>query len=135
MTNSKQNSRFYTYKLTDNEGKVAYIGKGSGNRLDRQMKRYQMQGEYVTWHKNERYAYSKEVQLIAELKPYLNKKKGGNGKYALPKPPEKRVNDPFYKLCDKLGTRVVAARICMNYWYMFEPSKVEQIRKIAYGQG
>lgn len=123
--------RFYVYRFIDDNGIVAYVGKGSGERFSVQFRKLNMTGDIISWHSIEKSAYAEEVKAIARLKPYMNKCKGGNGPMATP---AKRVpRDKFYVLCDKIGTRAVAARICLSYSYMFDVSKIEPLRKIAYG--
>lgn len=122
------NQRFYTYKLTTSDGTVAYVGKGSGNRLATQKRNYGLSGEIIAWHKSEQVAYKEEQKSIAELKPFLNKCAGGNGSKAT-----KTRKTKFEVLYDKLGSRVLAARMCLCFEHLCDPSKVDQIRKVAYG--
>lgn len=122
----------YVYELTDSDGNVAYVGKGSGRRLDSQIKRYGLIGNEVARFKSEKSAYEYEIKRIADQSPYLNKCAGGNGNRT------KRVSTrktDFEKLCDLIGTRAVAARL----WLVFarsdnaDMSKVDAIREVAYG--
>lgn len=123
-------AKHYVYELYAQDGSIAYVGKGSGRRLQVQRRKFGLHGRIVREFDTASAAYRYEVKRIAECKPSLNKCAGGNGnrnKRAI------SVRDPIYKLCSALGSRVVAARILMNYFWMIEPSKVEQIRRVAYG--
>lgn len=124
--------KFFVYELTDQSGQLQYIGKGSSTRLKTQMRKSGLNGQEVARFKKEDDAYAFEVQRIAEFKPALNKCKGGNGNKATVKIERK---DKFSLLCEKIGTRAVAARL----WLAFanktnaDMSKVDSIRAVAYG--
>lgn len=123
--------RFYVYRFIDADGVVAYVGKGSGRRFSSQFNKLDMTGDIVSWHKKESDAYAAEVSLISELSPYMNKYKGGNGAKATQK--KKARKDKFYLLCEKIGTKAVAARILLNFRWLVDSSKVDMIRRVAYG--
>ena len=123
--------KFYTYKLTTNDGLVAYVGKGSGRRLQVQKRNYGLDGEVIAYHQTEEIAYKSEKKFIEQLKPFLNKCAGGNGsKAAKTRKPKKTAFEVLY---DKLGSRVLAARLCLCFENMCDPSKVDKIREVAYG--
>ena len=125
MRKTHQEDRFYVYRFVDENGDVAYVGKGCGRRFSVQFSRFDMTGDIVSWHAKEDDAYKEERRLIAELRPYLNKCSGGNGSRATPAKKVRERRDSFYALCDKIGTRAVAARILLGYSYLFSASKVE----------
>lgn len=70
---------FYTYKILGEGGELIYIGKGTGARLQKQMRRFQSSGEIIARYSTERQAYMAEKALIAEIKPPLNRCSGGGG--------------------------------------------------------
>ena len=121
-------AKFYVYKFVDNAGVVAYVGKGSGRRFKVQQRNIKLNGEIVEYFKKESDAYAYEVQLISELKPYINKHPGGNGSKVVI---VKYKKTAFDRLCENIGTKAVAARICLNYWWMIDSSKIEQLRRVA----
>jgi hypothetical protein len=71
--------QFYIYRLYDLTGDTLYIGKGSGDRLRNQMKRYGLLGETIKWFGSEAAAYAAEKRLIKKHKPSLNRCSGGGG--------------------------------------------------------
>lgn len=71
--------RFYVYRILGECGETLYIGKGTGQRLNKQKRRFKADGEIVARYSTERQAYKAEKSLIAELNPPLNKSAGGGG--------------------------------------------------------
>jgi hypothetical protein len=129
-------TRFYVYRLIDGEA-AAYVGKGSGRRLENQMRAFGLPGEIVKRFKREDDAFAYERKLIAELTPTLNRCPGGNGGRAEKCKPYRR--DAFDRLIAKLGTRVYAARLWLNCAkaapHLVDPSKVDAMKAVAYGCG
>lgn len=124
--------RFYVYELRDGFGKCAYIGKGSGNRLAVQRRNMEMEGDEVARFKREVDAYAYEVARIAESQPYLNKCAGGNGSKATPKRTPRKT--AWEKEVEAIGTRAYSARLLLMFGLNhIDPSKVDNIRRIAYG--
>lgn len=121
--------RFYVYELFSGDS-IEYVGKGSGRRLETQMRRYGLCGRVVRHFASEAAAYRFEVKHIADAKPKLNRCAGGNGCRANV---VRRVRDPIYALCESLGSRVVAARLALNFPSLCDPSKLDEIRRVAYG--
>jgi len=128
MATKKQNHKFYTYQLIASDGSVEYVGKGSGKRFNNQKRKYGLDGQIVDFYAKEQDAYAAEKVLIKNLKPRLNKCAGGNGSKAT-----RTRRTSFEMLYDKLGSRVLAARMCLNFIHLCDASKVEQIRRVAYG--
>lgn len=127
--------RFYVYELLNDSGACRYVGKGSGNRVKTQARNFGLAGYEVARFKREDDAYAYERTRIAERAPDINKCAGGNGNRVTTRAPR----DPkWVRDINKVGTRVYAARIlCAIYkaapQYMPPPSKVEAIRRVAYG--
>lgn len=104
--------RFYVYKLMD-EQVVAYIGKGSGYRLNNQIRAYGLPGEVVATFEREKDAYAFEIKAIAELKPLLNRHKGGNGPRCKP---FRKPRKPVWLIeIERIGTRAYAARLLLKF--------------------
>ncbi|TCK87347.1 hypothetical protein [Paraburkholderia sp. BL9I2N2] len=123
---------FYVYELVSESGAVMYIGKGSGRRLAVQRKAFQLDGHEVARFKSEKDAYQFERQRIDELKPFLNIHPGGNGG-TVQKKRKPRITE-FEKECLRLGSKVVAARLALRFGeHLVEPSKLDAVRKVAYG--
>ena len=122
--------KWYVYKFFSKDVCV-YVGKGSNRRFNYQQRRFaEFDGHIVAYFDNESDALSFEKAQILELAPQLNKA-------LMPDTPcpwkVKLMPDDkdFYSWCDAIGTRAIAARILLKYSYLFEPSKVENFRKIA----
>jgi hypothetical protein len=123
--------KFYVYQLFD-AGGVKYVGKGSGRRFEVQKRNFGMDGEIVKTFPSENAAYAFERQHISAVKPELNKCAGGNGSRVVAK--RKPIcRDSLIKLCDTIGTKRVAAMLALCFPQYIEPSKVEQLRQVAYG--
>lgn len=120
--------RFYVYELADDSGAVRYVGKGSGDRLKVQRRRYGLAGHEVARFRRESDAYGFERERIAECRPPLNKHPGGNGSRATPV----RVRRQQFELdIERIGSRRYAARMLLRFGWA--GSKVEEIRRIAHG--
>lgn len=68
--------RYYVYQFVDDYGLPLYIGKGSGDRLQDQIRRFKREGHILNWFKCEIEAYKSEAILIDVLRPPLNKMGG-----------------------------------------------------------
>lgn len=123
-----EEGRFYVYKLMGDGGTVLYVGKGSGRRLQVQMSKRQCHGEIIARFKSERDAYAYEVLAIAELKPELNRHKGGNGCRAVRRVERK---PKWLKEMDAIGTRAYGARLLLKFTRP-NPTKRLVLEAIAY---
>jgi hypothetical protein len=123
---------YYVYELIDEAGSVQYVGKGSGRRLQTQKRKFGLAGRVIEWFKSEKAAYAYEVKAIAEKCPPLNKAKGGNGSRA-----QKIIRRRLaWELeMERIGTRAYAARLLMKFCLFTDASKLEAVRRVAYGQG
>lgn len=71
---------FYVYRITDADNSILYIGKGGGgSRISVSAKRYGGRGEIIERFHLESDAVAREIQLISELNPPLNRRPGGEG--------------------------------------------------------
>lgn len=68
---------YYTYRIFNEYGDTLYIGKGSGYRLRKQVRRFGFYGEILNHYSDEAACLRAEIRLIAKHKPPLNKSKGG----------------------------------------------------------
>jgi len=129
--------RFYVYRIFDAEGKTLYIGKGTGRRLQNQIRRFKADGEVLERFRSEKASYRKEIELISEHKPPLNKHAGGNGSRC------EKQRDAKTKLdreIEAIGLRVYTARALLmkgekallNY---ISKSNLDTLRQVAYGKG
>ena len=132
MASMPNQKRFYVYRVLDAAGAVIYIGKGTGKRMFVSLKeRGGATVEAIKHFAQESAAFKYEAKLIAKLSPCKNKANGHNG----PSKPRAPLKGKFYMNCERLGTRVVAARL----WLAFanknnaDMSKVDAIRSVAYG--
>ncbi len=124
--------RFYVYELFSDKNPCLYIGKGSGYRLTVQRRKFACSGRILERFASEKAAYAREVVLIAERKPLLNKHKGGNGSRAIRKYYRRSKEEIEY---ERLGHQVYTARVLLRYDLRpFLPaSKIERIRQVACG--
>src|SRR4051812_30061308 len=99
--------RFYVYRLFDGAGVTQYIGKGCDRRLANQRRRFRLNGEIISRFAKEGAAYDAEVRLIAEIRPPLNKHRGGNGSKA--KRAKRRA--PWEIEMARIGARAYSARL------------------------
>lgn len=70
---------FYIYRIVGEQNETLYIGKGSGDRLRDQKRRFKSEGEILFRFNREGTAYRIEKRLIEELNPPLNVAPGGCG--------------------------------------------------------
>lgn len=70
---------FYIYRIFGQGGETLYLGKGSGKRLENQIKRFGERGEVIKNFDNERETYTEEARLIFEERPPFNRTVGGFG--------------------------------------------------------
>jgi hypothetical protein len=124
--------QFYVYELFDDNGAVQYVGKGSKRRLLTQQKRFNLHGRVVQHFDCETKAYKAEMAHIAKMQPALNKCKGGNGNRAKPVKTVWERKCAWQREIERIGTRAMAARILLSKGVV-EPSKLEMVRRIAYG--
>jgi len=75
---------FYVYRINDGHETV-YIGKGSGRRLENQIRAFGLSGEVVEECTSDDHAFEREVYWIKHLMPTFNKVAGGNGGRCRPK--------------------------------------------------
>lgn len=75
---------FYVYRIFDGMETV-YVGKGSGRRLQSQIRNFSLPGEVVEICKSDDDAFAREIHWISVLRPTANKAGGGNGGRVLPK--------------------------------------------------
>lgn len=107
--------KFYTYAVTNDDGEIIYIGKGSGRRRLVSEKRGVCSHE-VARFKREKDAYKHECELIAEYAPIQNKHPGGNGSRCQVERYRKTKED---REIERLGTRRYAARMIINKYLAF----------------
>lgn len=129
----KSDFRFYVYAFGGIESPV-YIGKGSGNRVKAQERRFNDKGEIIAWFINEQDAFDHERRLISDHDPKNNLIPGGTGGRVRRKEKKRRMFQ-WEREIERVGTRVYAARVlsrldCSGY---LSPSKIESIRRVAYG--
>lgn len=79
MAKTPTDKKFYVYRILGEMGETVYIGKGTGGRLAKQMRRFMASGEIIARFGTERQAYLHEKKLIAEFAPPLNRCSGGGG--------------------------------------------------------
>ena len=68
---------YYVYRIFNEYDDTLYIGKGSGDRLQQQIKRFGFFGHKLKWFEDEQACLKEEIRLIAKLNPPFNKTKGG----------------------------------------------------------
>jgi hypothetical protein len=126
--------RFYVYKITDDDG-VFYVGKGSGSRINVQIRKFSRRGEIVGRYKTDREAFAAERALIAELSPRHNICPGGNGGTARRR--KSRRRECWEVEIDRVGVRVYAAKALLRFETanpgLLDPSKIDVIRQVADG--
>lgn len=108
----KTKYRFYVYEITDANGDVIYVGKGTGRRVHVSKRAVGGDGcRIVALFKRERDAYAYEVVRISEASPALNKLAGGNGPRCKV---VKRNKSKDEKEIESIGTRAYAARYLLQ---------------------
>lgn len=147
--------QFYIYAFIEGH-EVLYVGKGSGSRLKQQEKRFGFAGKIIEHVADEHNAYAREVYWISQLKPTLNKNRGGAGSFRQDVVPsalrglytleewkrEERKADADQRKMEKIGTRRYAAAILLRHLderncESFGLSKVDisRFREVANGPG
>mgnify|MGYP000479244354 CR=1 FL=1 len=126
-----QRWRFYVYELAHPDGRIAYVGKGSGRRLAVQARRTGLAGAEVCRFMREDDAYAHERERIAALAPDLNRHPGGNGSRATQQAPRKFK---WETEIERVGSRRYVARYLVSRClHMLDPSKIDAIRSVADG--
>lgn len=116
---SKGNHKFYVYRIFDGYETV-YVGKGSGRRLQSQMRYFSMSGEVLEHCTSDDHAFEREIHWIACLKPTANKLSGGNGNRCSPKPlsqeqqKSEREYKRFVKEYEEVGPKRYVARFLLS---------------------
>ena len=114
--------RFYVYAL-GHIGKVLYVGKGSGRRLQNQKASFGVYGRVLRWFRKETDAYRAERAFIAKLQPSLNRHPGGNGSRAT-KLRRRAEPNPWLK--------VISARYVLRFApFHSDPATMSRLRHIA----
>lgn len=128
----QENWKYYVYKFFSGDVCV-YVGKGCNGRFKSQQARFkEFTGFIVAYFINEEAALAYEKLQILELAPQLNKAMMP----VSPKPWTVKLlpdDKDFNTWCDAIGTKAIAARICLKYWWLCDQSKIEGLRKVAYG--
>lgn len=125
-----ERGRFYVYRIFDGVVTV-YVGKGSGSRLQKQIRRFNLQGEVIEWVKSETVAYEAERRWIKRLKPTDNKNAGGAGGRAVQKRAARRTKAEIEM--ERIGTRVYAARMLLRFDLRghISPEQICRLKEIA----
>jgi hypothetical protein len=116
---AEQQRRCYVYRIFDGHETV-YIGKGTGRRLQTQLRRFGVDGEILARDLTDEQAFRRERELIAELMPTANRHPGGNGGRSVKK---RKPSLPLWwrkqqREMQELGTRKYVARFLarkLNY--------------------
>jgi len=127
--------RFYVYALMRDDV-IVYIGKGSGDRLKSQRRRYKCDGHEIARFKREDDAYTFERHAITEHCPELNCHPGGNGSRVQPikesaaLAKQRRESERDYREMHEMGTRRWTAKflLSLDLSRVYEPSKVDEVR-------
>lgn len=120
--------RFYVYAFIEGH-EVLYVGKGSGRRLKQQEKRFGFAGKIIEHLDDELKAYEREVYWISELRPTLNKNRGGSGSFLTETVPaalrksftlaewkrEERKALAELRRIEEMGTRKYAANVLLRH--------------------
>jgi hypothetical protein len=132
---------FYVYTFRVN-GEVVYVGKGTRRRFREQVKAFgylpNCIGGIVRFFVREDAAYNYEAKLIAKHRPRLNANAGGGGAITRSKQVHlSRSDREWYAEVKRIGTRAAAARTLLQFDLSghIDPSKIDAIRQVAYGQG
>lgn len=115
----KPGFRFYVYRIFD--GLVTlYVGKGCGQRLAAQKRKFRSDGEIIEWCKSDDDAFAAERRWIKALKPVENRHPGGNGGRSRPKKVPawlRKAEREFAEFCQELqevGSRRCVARFLLR---------------------
>lgn len=126
-------ARCYVYALRDGDT-IAYVGKGSGSRLNAQKRSFGLEGDKLEDGLTDTQAFAAERKWIAKLSPTLNRCAGGNGNRA-----RRIVNrtPKWEREIDAVGSRRYAAILLMGCERsrpgIIDPSKIDAIRQVANG--
>lgn len=106
---------FYVYRIFDGYETV-YVGKGSGRRLQSQMRKFGMDGHILEECGSDDDAFARERHWIARLMPTANKCPGGNGGRAKPRKETAadRAYRKFVKVLEEVGSRKYVARFLLT---------------------
>jgi hypothetical protein len=116
---------FYVYDIVI-DGITAYVGKGSGRRVNTQARNKSGEGVKVALFFDEDVAYRYERDRIRELNPYLNSHPGGNGsRKKKPRRPKK-----FKEITQREVALFLLSKDISPY---VDESTIEKIRGVAYG--
>ena len=128
--------QFYVYAFYNGET-VIYIGKGCGRRIHNQERRFGSKGVILKEFKSEKAAYNYEAKLIREMKPEFNKAAGGGGAISRRKDRLPAWYIAELKQIEALGSRKYTALklLALGVGRVIEASKLEDIRRVAYGSG
>ena len=128
---------YYVYRIFDGL-QTLYVGKGSGRRLQAQIRRFRCAGEVVEHCTSDDHAFEREIHWIAELRPTENKLAGGNGGRCQPKK-RPRLAKEFHEI-EQVGSRRYSARFLLRKLdelncERFGVSKVDlfRLREVANG--
>ena len=146
-------NKFYIYAFIEGH-EVLYVGKGSGRRLKQQEKRFGIPGKILERLSSENEAYAREVHWISELRPTMNRNKGGAGSYSKEVVPrsvrnvmsladwkrEKAKAQSEYDEMERVGTRKYAATVLLRHvneanceGLGLSKVDVSRLREVAYG--
>jgi hypothetical protein len=113
--------KFYTYCVGALDA-PRYIGKGSGNRLSVQARRFGETATELARFRIESDAYEAERQAIEELNPELNAIRGGSGGCSEWSPGmAKRTWEREWAEMKRCGTRLIAAAILAEKGILMTP--------------
>lgn len=117
----------YVYRFDDDEGRCIYIGKGTGDRLKRQGKRFGREGYVVKWCRTETAAFNLEAKLIEKLQPVENKVSGGGGavkRFGI----KALTKEPWQTEMERIGTRKYIAKFLLSKDLTYVMSPFEAMR-------
>lgn len=125
--------KWYVYQFFSGDGVCVYVGKGCGDRFKTQQKRFaEFIGFISASFREEAAALAHEKSLIITLAPQCNK-----ALMPIKAEPWKYRNLPddkdFQLWCSIIGTRAMAARVLLAFRSAVDPSKLDAIRRVAYG--
>lgn len=94
------------------DGAIAYVGKGTGNRLNVSARKHGGQPVVLRECKSEDDAFAYEREMIALHRPSRNLCKGGNGGRAKAKPSPRKPK--WLAEIERIGSKVYAARFLLT---------------------